>query len=212
MSLDELLALLRARRSVRTFRAEPPPRALVEQLLEAAVLAPSASNAQPWRFVVVSRRETIERLEAGVRDAVERIALAVEPAAVASYRAYGEYFTRFAAAPLVVAVLHRRLSILSNLVGPSLAPDDLRRIDRLEASSGAIGASLALGNLLLAAQAAGLGASGMTGPLVGEDVLRRELAVPEGWELLALVPIGYPAEAPAATERKPAGRVTRWIE
>jgi nitroreductase len=211
VSLDDLLALLRARRSVRSFKPDAPPRELVERLIEAAVLAPSASNAQPWRFVVVAERATIERLEQGVRAAVERIARAVEPAAEASYRAYGEYFTRFAAAPLVVAILHRRLSILSNLVGPSLAADDLRRIDRMEASSGAIGASLALGHLLLAAQAAGLGASGMTGPLVADDVLRRELSVPDGWEVLALVPIGYPAEGPAPTQRKPQERVTRWI-
>jgi nitroreductase len=158
VDLDALTALLRSRRSVRRFRPDPPPRALVERCLEAAILAPSASNAQPWRFFVVESREAIARMAAGVRAAVERIARAIEPAAEASFRAYGDYFTRFEGAPLVVAVLWRRLSILSSLVGPSLDGEDRARIERMERGSGAAGAALALENLLLAAHAAGLGA------------------------------------------------------
>ena len=73
----------------------------------------------------------------------------------------------------------------------------------MERDSGLIGTSLALQNLLLAAHAAGLGASGMTGPLVAADGIREQLAVPPSWHPVALVPIGYPAEAPPATERKP---------
>ncbi len=50
---EELLSLLRARRSIRRYRPDPVPEALVEQLLEAGRWAPSAGNRQPWRFVVV---------------------------------------------------------------------------------------------------------------------------------------------------------------
>ncbi len=41
---DALFALLAARRSVRRFRPEAPPRATIERLLEAAVAAPSATS------------------------------------------------------------------------------------------------------------------------------------------------------------------------
>ena len=41
------------RRSIRKFAPESVPEAMVEQMLEAARLAPSASNRQPWRFLVV---------------------------------------------------------------------------------------------------------------------------------------------------------------
>jgi nitroreductase len=82
----------------------------------------------------------------------------------------------------------------------------------MERSSGLIGTSLALQNLLLAAHAHGLGASGMTGPLVASDELREILDVRGSWDIAALVPLGWPDEQPAATERKPVEKVLRWIE
>mgnify|MGYP000296720865 CR=1 FL=1 len=48
--LDECL---RSRRSVRKFTDTPVSREEIRNLLEMAILAPSASNLQPWRFVVV---------------------------------------------------------------------------------------------------------------------------------------------------------------
>lgn len=42
------------RKTVRAFKSDPVPRALLEKVLKAAVKAPSSSNAQPWDFVVVT--------------------------------------------------------------------------------------------------------------------------------------------------------------
>ncbi len=56
MKFAELLA---ARFSCRAYRSDPVSRDLVEQILEAARLAPSACNRQPWRFVVVN--ELVQR-------------------------------------------------------------------------------------------------------------------------------------------------------
>lgn len=208
---DALLELLRARRSVRCFREDPPPRALLERLVEAAVLAPSASNKQPWRFVIVTERARLDALAAAVREAVARIALKVEPAAQDAFRAYGDYFTRFEAAPALVVPLHRTLTVLSNLVDADLDPADRARIEAMERQSGLIGTALALENLLLMAATLGLGASGMTGPLVADDRLRALLDVPPSWNITALVPVGWPAESPPPTGRKSAESVTRWI-
>ena len=55
-----VLALLKARRSIRRYRPGPVPDEMVEQLLEAGRWAPSASNRQPWAFIVV-RDEAIRR-------------------------------------------------------------------------------------------------------------------------------------------------------
>jgi len=57
---ETLLALLKGRRSIRRYRPDPVPDEMVEQLLEAGQWAPSASNRQPWAFIVV-RDETILR-------------------------------------------------------------------------------------------------------------------------------------------------------
>jgi len=50
---DSFLHLVRKRRSVRSYRADPVEKEKIEYILEAARLAPSACNRQPWRFIVV---------------------------------------------------------------------------------------------------------------------------------------------------------------
>jgi nitroreductase len=51
----------------------------------------------------------------------------------------------------------------------------------------------------------------MTGPLVAEPALRAILDVPDGWSIVALVPIGRPDEEPKPTDRKPLDKVVRWL-
>jgi len=209
---DSLHALMESRRSVRTFRPDMPPRDLIESVLESAVTAPSASNKQPWRFLVVRNAGTIARMAAAVRAAVERIAAAVEPEFEASFRAYGDYFTRFERAPLVIVPICRALTLLSTMTGARLDHEAAQSIAAMERDSGLIGTSLALQNLLLAAHARGLGASGMTGPLVAAEAIGDLLGVPPSWHIVALVPLGFPDENPPATTRKAASLVTQWID
>ena len=203
--------LLRARRSVRRFRPDPVPRALVERVLEAAVTAPSASNKQPWRFFVVETRATIAAMAAAVREATARLEAAVPAESRAAFRAYGDYFTRFEGAPCVVVPAFRGHAVLSHLVADGGSQDDRALVATMERDSGLVGASLALMALLLAAHEAGLGASAMTGPLVAAPALRAILGVPATFGLVALVPLGFPDESPTPTDRKPLDKVVRWL-
>lgn len=58
----DLLALIRSRRSVRAYTAEPVPEELLLQLIDAARWAPSAVNGQPWSFVLVTAGQAITLL------------------------------------------------------------------------------------------------------------------------------------------------------
>ncbi|MEI8256733.1 MAG: nitroreductase family protein [Deltaproteobacteria bacterium] len=203
--------VMRARRSVRSFLPEVPPREAIERVLEAAVTAPSASNKQPWRFFVVSNRDTIASMARVVREAVDRIALHVPSGTEAAFRAYGEYFTRFETAPVVIVPIFRGVAVLSHLVDVELPAHDRDQIAAMERDSGLVGASLALENLLLMAHDLGMGASAMTGALVAADAIKTILDIPAGWGIVALVPLGYAAESPVVTPRKPISKVTRWI-
>lgn len=64
--MNDQLAALFARRSVRAYRPQPVPDELVTDLLEAAMAAPSACGRDPWRFIVVRRREMLERIASGL--------------------------------------------------------------------------------------------------------------------------------------------------
>lgn len=59
MDVYEAISL---RKSVRAFQAKDVPKEIVTRLLEAAQIAPSASNRQEWRFVVVRNAATRKRL------------------------------------------------------------------------------------------------------------------------------------------------------
>jgi nitroreductase len=53
----DVFEVIRDRRSVRKYRPKPVPDEKLEMILEAARLAPSAGNRQPWRFVLVQDAE-----------------------------------------------------------------------------------------------------------------------------------------------------------
>jgi len=55
----DTLDAIHTRRSIRKYRDEPVPDELVERILAAAMMAPSARNGQPWQFVVIRDRELL---------------------------------------------------------------------------------------------------------------------------------------------------------
>jgi len=58
------LEAIRTRRSIRKFENKPVSDEMVREILDAAMMAPSAGNAQPWQFVVVNDRETLDSMTA----------------------------------------------------------------------------------------------------------------------------------------------------
>ncbi|TFH15946.1 nitroreductase [Candidatus Bathyarchaeota archaeon] len=54
--------VIEKRRSIRKYKDAPVPKGQILKILEAARIAPSASNRQPWHFIVVENRETIKKL------------------------------------------------------------------------------------------------------------------------------------------------------
>jgi len=60
----EALEAIKSRRSIRQFARREVPRELLEQLVDAGRLAPTANNVQPWEFVVVSDDSVRKRIAA----------------------------------------------------------------------------------------------------------------------------------------------------
>ena len=53
---------IRSRLTVRDFKPEPVPEGVVRRMLLAARWSPSARNRQPWHFIVIRNRDTLERI------------------------------------------------------------------------------------------------------------------------------------------------------
>ncbi len=62
MNPDEVLKLMKERRSIRAFKDAPVPDEAIEKILEAARWCQSASNFQPWRFIVIQNKDLIAQL------------------------------------------------------------------------------------------------------------------------------------------------------
>jgi nitroreductase len=60
--MDDRLEIIFSRRSIREYSGEPVSAAEIGSLLQAGMAAPSASNRKPWHFVVVTDRQTLQKL------------------------------------------------------------------------------------------------------------------------------------------------------
>lgn len=66
---NDVLNTIRIRRSVRRYQDKPVDSRLIDRILEAGKMAPSALNRQPWRFYVISRPDMISEFSKAVRHA-----------------------------------------------------------------------------------------------------------------------------------------------
>jgi nitroreductase len=210
--MDEMLEeLLQSRRSIRRFKPDKPSRQQLEKLIEMAVTAPSASNKQPWRFFITEDRTAIDNMAQAVQAAVDRIAGHIDDRFAAGFRAYSHHFLCFRDAPVVIVAVFREVVVLSNLVGATLSSNDLACIKTMESQSGLMSVSMAVENLLLYAHHEGLGATCMTGPVLASDEIKDGLGIPKPWAIAAVIPVGFPDEAPEPTPRKPVSSVLRHV-
>jgi len=58
----EISDAIKTRRSIRSFKKDPVPDDLLRQIIEAGAFAPSSHNTQPWEFIIIKDRTTIEKL------------------------------------------------------------------------------------------------------------------------------------------------------
>jgi nitroreductase len=195
LNYDQLLDLIRLRRSIRRFSDRAVDREDITRLLEAARWAPSNSNRQPWRFLPIEDKQQIRQMAETVRQSLSEKAKSL-PEGTAQYLSqFTHYATFFANAPVLLVVLHKRPVSVSAPVLAGLKNPDL-------VSGEALSAAMAVQNLLLAAQTLGLGTCVLTGPLLVQDALAGALDLPAGHDLTCLVALGHPAESPAPPRRK----------
>jgi nitroreductase len=185
------LHLLLSRTSVRHFRPDLVPTAVIGQLLECAVRAPNHKLTQPWRFVVLTQGARDRFAEIRAQHRLKRFADQASPEAQsASDKVRNE--AREVPAYIVVA------SVLN--------PDPLTREEDYAATM------MAVGNLMVAAQALGLGTYLRTGSIMQDPQLLELARVPPELRIVAVISVGYPAEEATPRPRKPWSELTRWID
>jgi F420 biosynthesis protein FbiB-like protein len=189
-----LLEFLKTRRSIRHFSSDPVPPELVERVLATAIWAPSAHNAQPWRFVRLVSAESRQKFVSAMSDTFfhQLQADGMDPQDI-TRRIEGSQ-QRILNAPVVI------LLCLDSGRGTSY-PDPTRQ--QAEHLLGVQSVALVGGTLLLAAHACGLGGLWMAAPLFAQQVARTSLDLPPDWEPQALILLGFPESVPPPPSRLP---------
>lgn len=199
----DFFTLVQTRRTVRSFRPDPPPRAAIEQIILAASWAPSPHGRQPWRFVVV---ESLERkqLLAQAMGAAWRHHLALDgldPATI-EVRLQRSQERVLNAPVIIVPCLY-----LNDL---DTYPDAERQAAETTMAIQSLGC--AVQNMLLAAFALGLAAGWMCAPLFAPAAVRTALALADDLHPQALIPIGYLAHEPKRRPRRPLHElIVQWL-
>lgn len=173
--------LLQKRRAIRDFEEKAIPEIVIDEILQESTLAPSASNNQPCRYVVVQCRKTILALSNEsktnlLRDhAGKKINL--NPGYVTMLQ--NENFNVFYNAPCVIYIV------------------GAKSVGSLD-----VDAALAASYIMFSAAARGLGTCWVAlGANIRDPQLRGELGISDNYRIIAPIILGYPKAIPAPSER-----------
>jgi nitroreductase len=183
----ELLDAINLRHSARAYLSDTPSKEVIEGLMAAAARAPCAFNRQAWRFTVILNRDALDKISDGSKDYMTRTRPLELPEALYEKLADPDFHVFHRAPALIV--------ISTAAQGPWIEADG----------------ALAAENLMLAAQAQGLGSCwiGLSQPFLATPEGRALAQLPQNETPVAPLVVGRPAQTGAPTPRQPV--VARWI-
>jgi len=189
----ELKEVIETRRSIRKFKTDPIPDAYIQEVLEAARLAPSGGNIQPWRFVVIKSPEARAQLSDLTLDFVVRapvvIACCTDMSALKAQVDRYKELRESGAFEGVSMNLSRALPKSSQEMGEEQLRGYLHQ-----------NTAIAVEHIILRAVELGLGSCWVM--MFDRAELAARLELPENIRPFCLVPIGYPDQQPQPRPRK----------
>ena len=210
-------------RALRRLKPDPVPEDVLTKVIDAAIRAPSAGNAQSWTFLVVRDREQRARLGAIYRKASDIASVMYANRARPTHMSDVQYrrfmssgshlWDHMADAPVLLVPCMRHPTLPPKSVLP---PDIQARYGEERAYADRIrGASIypAVQNIILACRALGLATLITTNHFRYEPEVKAVLGIPSDVDTYALMPVGYPEGKFGPVARRPVAEVAyadRW--
>jgi nitroreductase len=178
----EFNQLLTDRRSIRDFQDKDVPLSVVREIIQDTCLAPTASNRQPCRFIIIRNRELIKRLSAESKRNLlaDLVSKPQSPQKQYEEALRDEGFNVFYNAPCLIFIIGSREVV-------SLRED----------------CGLTAAYFMFSAASRGLGTCWIgLGAHIRDRKILEEIGVPEDCRIVAPLILGYPVSIPAASERR----------
>ena len=187
----DVLEAIRTRRTAGKMRDDLPPRALIEELLEAATWAPNHRLNEPWRFHVIAgeARKAFGQIMAA--DACEGLD---DPTGEKAQSVIDSQMKKATRSPVVIAV--------------SCDPPASSKIDPIE---DVCAVACGIQNLMLAAHARGLATKWSSGKVCYSPAMKTFFGLTPEHQILGYIYLGYPDETSKGATRTPHHEKTAWM-
>jgi len=206
--MNDFAGLIKSRRSIRKWQDKPVPEQMLIDAIELGTWAPNSGNRQNWRFYIILNKDTVKEIAAAWEAGASSMPYRTD-SPQSSGTTPGSHFTPgmlLTTAPAMIAVGTKQMpnplekAIASGALTDSRAARMQEWTNTLDVRIQSVSAAIAY--LLLALHQMGLGALWMTGPLrLCKGDVEGVLKTPSDMDIIALIPVGYPAESPSGKRK-----------
>lgn len=198
--------------SVRAYSDAAVKKEDIKTILEAVQLAPSGKNRQNWHFVIVEDRTVIDQIEVAIREKNARLASTIEDE---DYKRKFEKFVEF-------ALVFKRAPVTVLVFASDYQPTGMRELRNAgldeeaeilaHTAPGIQNLGAAIEHFCLAAADLGYGTCWMTSPNYAAKEIEAVLPIDlPDYHLVAITPLGVPAEIGRRPKRKGIDEISTWI-
>jgi nitroreductase len=184
----DVMEAIYERRATRDFTNAPVPAEILTKLVDAAIQAPSAFNAQPWHFTIIRNQALLDRISAAAKPYMLRtLDLESAPNGIREHLRDPDFHV-FYHAPAMILISGKEREWIAEDVG------------------------LAAENLMLAAHAAGLGTCwiGFAQPWLKTPEGKSAVELDQSYVPIAPIIVGHPRNVPLSVPRNPP--LLQWID
>jgi nitroreductase len=176
---DNIWDAFKNRRSVRKFKLDSIPQTDILRIIDAARMAPTSGNQQPWKFLIIRDKNKINRMkEACITKSLEPLTIDEKQKKVEEIK---NVFDNYFSAPVYIVILTNNNSMYP----------DYNHWD----------GPLAAGYLMLAARALGYGTVFIT-DAIPDAITKSVLNIPDSYTRVCITPLGIPFEWPDSPPKK----------
>jgi nitroreductase len=204
----EFKQVLESRSSVRIFKTDKIKTEDLREMVRLAALAPSVNNYQPWKFIVITNKQLLQKMAHIVSEKISSLPSNNSQTAGNLISQVEWFATFFREAPALIALIMDKFeTVLEKSV--TLSPEEINRMRNFPDMQSA---GACIQNMLLAATDMGYGSCWLSAPMMAKAELEKILEIQEASSLIAFVAVGKSLHPTKPKNRKSIDEILVWKE